>query len=169
METEEQKKERKKLEAKATQPFDWIKALWITLGVILGFILLVFASPWMIWQYLNAKAKRNKNPRANAYNIYNAGMYYLNQLGFIRDNQSPQQFAEKVDKNFGSDFNKFTNIYQKIKYSSVPLTANEETLVQGFYEPFKMQVKDKIPIKIRGSRFLNIYNTLHYFTKQKIS
>jgi hypothetical protein len=96
-------------------------------------------------------------------------MYYLNQLGFARANQSPQQFAETVDKNFGSNFNRFTNVYQKIKYSSVPLTANEETLVQGFYEPFKMQVKDKIPSKTRFSRFLNIYNTLHYFTQQKIS
>jgi hypothetical protein len=168
METEEQKKERKKLEAKTAQPFNWIKALWIALGVIGAFILLVFSSPWLIWQYLNAQAKRNKNPRVNAYNIYNASMYYLNQLGFIRDNQSPQQFAESIDKTFGSNFNKFSNVYQKVKYSSVPLTVNEETLVQGFYDPFKMQVKDTIPFKTRLSRFLNIYNTLHYFTKSKI-
>jgi protein-glutamine gamma-glutamyltransferase len=169
METEEQQKERKKLESKAAQPFDWVKALWITLAVILGFIVLVFASPWIIWQYLNAKAKSNKNPRANAYNIYNASMYYLNQLGFIRNNQSPQQYAEAIDRNFGSNFNRFTNVYQKIKYSSAPLTANEEALVQGFYEPFKFKVKDNIPFKTRFSRFLNIYNTLHYFTKQKLS
>jgi len=169
METEEQKKEREKLQAKTAQPFDWVKALWITLAVILGFIVLVFASPWLIWQYLNTKAKSNKNTRANAYNIYNASMYYLNQLGFIRDNQSPQQFAETVDKHFGSNFNKFTNVYQKVKYSSTPLSANEQTLVQTFYEPFKHQVKDKVPFKTRFSRFLNIYNTLHYFTKSKIS
>jgi hypothetical protein len=169
METEEQKKEPKKLEAKQAQPFDWIKALWITLAVILGFILLVFSAPWLIWQYVNSKAKANKNSRANAYNIYNASMYYLNQLGCARENQSPQQFAEMIDKTFGSNFNKFTNVYQKIKYSSVRLTAGEETLVQGFYEPFKMQVKDKVPFKMRFSRFLNIYNTLHYFTKTKIS
>jgi protein-glutamine gamma-glutamyltransferase len=30
-------------------------------------------------------------------------------------------------------------------------------------------VKDNIPFKTRFSRFLNIYNTLHYFTKQKLS
>jgi protein-glutamine gamma-glutamyltransferase len=169
METEEQQKERKKLESKTAQPFDWIRALWITLAVILGFVVLVFASPWIVWQYLNAKAKDNKNPRANAYNIYNASMFYLNQLGFIRDNQSPQQFAEHVDKNFESNFNRFTNVYQKIKYSTTPLTSNEESLVQGFYEPFKFKVMDKVPFKTRFSRFLNIYNTLHYFTKQKLS
>jgi hypothetical protein len=169
METEEQKKERNKLEAKTAPPFDWIKALWITLGVILGFIVIVFISPWLIWQYLNAKAKSNKNPRTNAYNIYNASMYYLNQLGYSRNNQSPQQFAEAIDKNFGSNFNAFTNVYQKVKYSSVPLTKNEDILTQGFYEPFKMQIKDKVPFKTRFSRFLNIYSTLHYFTKQKIT
>ncbi|MEJ7827493.1 MAG: transglutaminase domain-containing protein [Segetibacter sp.] len=169
METEEQKKDREKLQAKTAQPFDWVKALWITLSVILGFILLVFASPWLIWQYLNAKAKSNKNPGANAYNIYNASMYYLNQLSFIRDNQSPQQFAEGVDKHFGSNFNKFTNVYQKVKYSTTPLSANEQTLVHEFYEPFKHQVKDKVPFKTRFSKFLNIYNTLHYFTKLKLN
>jgi hypothetical protein len=169
METEEQKNDRKKLEAKTAQPFDWVRALWITLAVILGFAVLVFTSPWLIWQYLNAKAKNKKTPRVDAYNIYNASMYYLNQLGFSRDNQSPQQFAEATDKQFGANFNKFTNVYQKIKYSSVPLTANEESLVQNFYEPFKNKVKDVVPFKTRFSRFLNIYHTLHYFTKQKIS
>lgn len=169
METEEQKNERKKLEAKAAQPFDWMQALWITLAVILGFALLVFSSPWLIWQYLNAKAKSNKTSRVDAYNRYNAIMYYLNQLGFARDNQSPQQFAEAMDKHFGTNLNKFTNVYQKIKYSTVPLRANEEALVQNFYEPFRHKVKDMVPFKTRFSRFLNIYNTLHYFTKQKIS
>jgi hypothetical protein len=98
-----------------------------------------------------------------------ASMYYLNQLGMIRENQSPQQFAEAADTRFGSNFNAFTNVYQKIKYSTTPLTAREETLVQNFYEPFKQQVKSTIPAKQRISSFLNIYNTLHYFTKSKIS
>jgi hypothetical protein len=129
----------------------------------------VFSSPWLIWQYLNAKAKGNKTPKENAYNIYNASMYYLNQLGFSRDNQSPQQFAASVDKHFNASVNKFVNVYQKVKYSSVPLSINELALVQSFYEPFKHKVKDAIPFKTRFSRFLNIYNTLHYFTKQKIS
>jgi len=169
METEEQKKERQTEQAKTAEPFDWVKALWIGLAVIGGFIILLFALPWIIWQYLNNRAKSNITPKTKAYNIYTAASYYLNQLGITRENQSPQQFAESADKRFGSDFNRFTNIYQKVKYSSVPLTANEETLVQNFYSPFIQQLKNNIPLKKRISSFVNVYNTLHFFTKTKIS
>jgi hypothetical protein len=96
-------------------------------------------------------------------------MYYLNQVGISRENQSPQQFAEETDRQFESNFNRFTNVYQKVKYSSIPLTANEETLVQNFYNPFIQKVKNTIPLKKRLSGFVNIYNTLHFFTKTKIS
>lgn len=169
METEEQKKERQTEQAKTAESFDWVKALWIGLAVIGGFIILLFALPWLIWQYLNNRAKSNTTPKTKAYNIYTAASYYLNQLGITRENQSPQQFAESADKRFGSDFNRFTNIYQKVKYSSVPLTANEETLVQNFYSSFIQQVKNNTPLKKRISSFVNIYNTLHFFTKTKIS
>jgi hypothetical protein len=169
METEEQKKEREKVQAKAPEPFDWVKAMWIGLAVIGGFIVLLFSLPWLIWQYLNNKAKSNTTARAKAYNIYTASTYYLNQLGITRDNQSPQQFAEATDKRFGSNFNRFTNVYQKVKYSTVPLTANEETLVQNFYSPFIQKIRNEIPLKKRVSSFVNIYNTLHFFTKTKIS
>jgi hypothetical protein len=96
-------------------------------------------------------------------------MYYLNQLGIARDNQSPQEFAQSTDKRFGTTFNSFTNVYQKIKYSSTPLSTKEEAVVAGFYSPFIQQVKKNIPFKQRLSSFVNIYNTLHYFTKSKIS
>lgn len=170
METSQQKKEREKRQEAVTKPFDWVKAVWIGLAVLGFFIVLLLALPWLIWQYLNSKAKSNTaNAKTKAYNIYMASMYYLNQMGTIRENQSPQQYAEVADKRFGSNFGSFTNIYQKIKYSSTPLTAKEEMLVQNFYTPFKQQVKNNIPFKNRWSNFVNIYNTLHYFTKSKIS
>ena len=169
MESEEQKKERQKQETKIDKPIDWTKVLWIGLAVIGGFMLLLFALPWLIWQYLNYKAKSSADTKTKAYNIYTASMYYLNQLGVSRENQSPQQFAEIADKRFDSNFNSFTNVYQKIKYSSTALTNNEKTLVENFYTPFKQQVKNNIPFRQRFSRFLNIYNTIHFFTKTKIS
>jgi hypothetical protein len=169
METEEQKKERQKEQAKAEQPFDWVKATWIGLAIIGGLIVLLFALPWIIWQYLNAKARSNTTAKVKAYNIYTASMYYLNQMGIARENQSPQQYAEETDKKFGSNFNRFTNVYQKIKYSSLSLTPNEVTLVQSFYDPFIKNVKNNIPIKKRISGFLNVYNTVHFFTKTKLS
>ena len=169
METDEQKKERQKHQVTAAKPVDWAKVLWISLAVIGGFIVLLFSLPWLVWQSLNSKAKSNTNPRVKAYNIYTASMYYLNQLGIARQNESPQQFAQSADKRFGSNFHSFTNIYQKIKYSTTPLTTNEETLVQHFYTPFKQQVRNNIPFKKRFSSFLNIYQTLNFFTKTKIS
>jgi hypothetical protein len=143
--------------------------LWTTLAVIGIFLVLLFCSPWLIWLYLNNKAKSKAIPKVKAYNAYNASMYYLNQLGIARDNQSPQEFAQSTDKRFGTTFNSFTNVYQKIKYSSTPLSTKEEAVVAGFYSPFIQQVKKNIPFKQRLSSFVNIYNTLHYFTKSKIS
>ncbi|HEX8358197.1 MAG TPA: hypothetical protein VF610_12320, partial [Segetibacter sp.] len=169
MESEEQKKERQNEQAKASEPFNWVRALWIGVGVIAFFALLLFSLPWLIWLYLNNKAKSNTEAKAKAYHIYTAATYYLNQMGVARVNESPQQFASTTDNRFGSNFNSFTNVYQKVKYSTAPLTANEDKLVQGFYSPFIKQVKNSISAKKRVGNFLNIYNTLHFFTKTKIS
>ncbi len=169
METEQEKKEKKELAAKQSKSVNWVNILWITLAVIGGFMILLFSLPWLTWQYLHAKAKSNNSVRQKAYNIYNASMYYLNQLGMPRDFKSPQQFAQDTDSRFNSSFNAFTNVYQKLKYSSIPLSENEQTLVKNFYPGFISQVRKQIPDKTRFSRFLNIYNTLHYFTKPKIT
>ena len=73
--------------------------------------------------------------RTKAYHIYTACSFYLNQMGLARENQSPQQFAAAVDQRFGTSFHYFTNVYQKVKYSTTALTAKEEDLVQNFYKP----------------------------------
>jgi hypothetical protein len=168
METEEQKKARNEKVAKADKPVDWVKALWITLGVIGGFILLLLASPWLLWQYYNAKAKSGNNARNKAYNVYTASMFYLNQMGISRDKQSPQQYAEGVDKNYGTNFNSFTNVYQKVKYSTRQLDNDEIKAIKYFYPAFKQKLRASIPLKKRFSNFLNIYNTLHFYTKPKL-
>ena len=169
METELEKKARQQKAVTVAQPFNWVKALWIALAVIGTFILLLFSLPWLIWQYLNAKAKASAIDPTKAYNIYRASMYYLNQLGMQRHLQSPQQYASEVDTKLGTHFNAFNNVYQQLKYSTTPLSNNQQQLVTGFYQPFKQQVRSSVPFKTRFSRFLNIYNTLHYFTKPKIS
>jgi transglutaminase-like putative cysteine protease len=168
METEEQKKERAKKEEAKAKPFDWVKAAWMTLGVIGGFVLLVFSLPWLIWLFISSKAKRNNDVRSKAYNVFNAATYYLNQLGYSRQHQSPSEFALHVDRNFGSNFTTFNNLYQKIKYSTTPVTAKEAETINAFYPTFIKDVRQKIPFKQRFSRFLNIYNTLHFFTKPKL-
>ena len=164
----ESKQQQKKNEAAQQQrPTDWIKILWIALAVIAGAALLVFLTPWFIWQYFNAIARNAKDKEQKAFNGYRAAMYYLNQLGYSRSNYSPYEFAVKIDNSFSTQFVKFSNVYQKLKYSSIPLTEKENESVETFYRPFIKTVRKNVPLKTRISKFLNIYNTISYFTQSK--
>ncbi len=164
------KKERKNQETQTASNIDWISVLRDILFIILGLVLLLFSAPLIIWLSFNSKAKQSiNNYQISTYNKYRASIYYLNQLGFMRSQQSPQQFALFIDEQFKTNFNAFTNAYQKIKYSSVPLTEKEKQIVDEFYKYFIKQIQTQIPLKTRFSRFLNIYNTIHYFTQPKIN
>ena len=169
METETEKRDTQKKEVQTSKSVDWVNFLWTGLGIIGVILLLVLLSPWLIWVYLNKRAKENNHEKQTAYHSYNAAMYYLNQLGFIRKNQSPEAYALHTDQMFNTHFYSFINVYQKIKYSNLPLTAKEKLLVAQFYKPFIKQVRKNIPFKKRLSSFINIYNTLHYFTKEKLT
>jgi hypothetical protein len=166
----ESKEQQKKKDAEAeSKPIDWMAVLWtvlIALGVI---TLLVFSLPWLIMQYFAAAARRNRDDKQKAFSSYRAAMYYLNQLGYFRTNQGPQQYARDIDGKFGTGFEKFSNCWQKLKYSTYPLTESEKQTVLAFYTPFIKQVRKNVPFGKRLSKFLNIYNTIHYFKQPKIS
>ncbi len=166
----ESKEQQKKNEtAQQQQPIDWLNVLWITLIVIAGLVLLAFASPWLIMQYYNVSAKNAKDKKGKAFRTYRAATFYLNQIGYFRTNLGPQQYASDIDQRFNTSFTQFSNVYQKLKYSAVPLTSNEEQTVLSFYKPFVHQVHRQVKFKTRFAKFLNIYNTIHYFTQPKIS
>jgi hypothetical protein len=93
----------------------------------------------------------------------------LNQLGYYRNDQGPSQYAMIIDQKFGTTFHRFNNVYQKIKYSTTPLSDSEKEAINAFYKDFQLKVKAKVPFKTRAGKFLNIYNTIHYFTQPKIS
>jgi len=120
-------------------------------------------------QYFAAAARSKKDDKQKAYNSYRAAMFYLNQLGYFRTNQGPQQYARMIDEKFGTGFEKFSNIWQKTKYSTYQLTETERQTVNTFYTPFVKQVRKNVPFGTRLSRFLNIYNTIHFFKQPKIS
>ena len=161
------KKNEKKKAAANDEPVDWLRVIWVTLSGLGIFLLAVFATPSLIWAYLNGKAKRNSHLRAASFDKYNAAMFYLNQLGYNRSQQSPQQFAIQADHQFGTNFSAFNNIYQKVKYSKIALTENEQQAVNRFYPDFIQKMKEQVPFKTRVSKFLNIYNTVQYFSKPK--
>ncbi|HXL55064.1 MAG TPA: transglutaminase-like domain-containing protein, partial [Chitinophagaceae bacterium] len=164
-ERKEQQKKKEKEEVK--QPVDWIEFLWITLSVIAGIALLVFLTPWFIWQYFNTTARNTRDTKNKAFNSYRASMYYLHQLGYSRTNYGPNEYAMKIDRAFDTEFNRFTNAYQKLKYSSLALTESEQQVVQTFYRPFINNIRKHVPFKARFAKFLNIYNTISYFTENK--
>jgi transglutaminase-like putative cysteine protease len=159
----------KKQAAAAANPVDWFKVFLITLIIILAIVVLIFISPWLIMQYFGIAAKNSKTDKAKAFNSYRAAMFYLNQLGYFRTNLGPQAYAAMIDTQFSTNFATFTNVYQKIKYSSFALTEKEATIVTAFYPAIIKDVKKQVAFKTRASRFLNIYNTIHYFSQPKIS
>lgn len=149
------------------QPVNWLKVLATILVVAAILIVLVFATPWFIWQVMHARAKGKKATPQSAYNKYRAALYYLNQLGHSRHQKGPGDYARETDARFGTAFYTFSNVYQKLKYSKQPLTASEEAVVEQFYAPFIQSVKKQVPLRKRTAAFLNIYNTIHYFTQPK--
>ncbi len=169
IEPESKEQERKKAAEQEAKPVDWMRVLWMSLIILAGITILVFSSPWLIMQYFAAAARSRKDAKQKAFNTYRAAMYYLNQLGYYRTNQGPQQYAKMIDGRFVTNFEQFSNIYQKLKYSSVSLTDSEKQTVHEFYKPFIKQVRKQVPLGTRISKFLNIYNTIQFFTQPKIS
>ncbi len=167
IETDVAKKGAKKKASAEGEPVDWLHVLWITLSGIGIFLLALFATPFFVWVYFNSKAKTNKTTKEAAFNKYNAAMFYLHQLGYNRSGLGPQQFAQATDQQFGTNFSAFSNVYQKLKYSGAPLSASEQQTVQSFYPTFIQKVKQQIGAKERTGKFLNIYNTIQYFTSPK--
>jgi hypothetical protein len=165
----EEKKAATKTKDETDKGLTWLEILWISLAILGGFILLVFASPWLVWVYLNSRARKKTNERAKAYRIHTASMYYLNQLGFERTNAGPFEYAQGIDSQLETNLNAFNNVYQKTKYSTQPLTENEKRTVNSFYSPFIDKVRKQVPFKTRFSKFLNLYNTIHFFTQPKIN
>jgi hypothetical protein len=151
------------------QPASIATILWTGFGIIAFFVLLIFSLPWLIFKWLNFKARSAGPPARKAYWSYTAATYYLNQLGFSKAEMSPAQFAkEKIDPRFKTNFTAFMQVYLKSKYSKEKLSASEEEIAQNFYKPFYGVVKKEIPFKERFSKFLNFYRTINFFSKPKI-
>ncbi len=169
METDEQKKDRESKTSAEKEPFNWLKAFLIFISAIGGFILLLFASPWLIWIYLHTRAKKQHAVNIKAYNINYAMLYYLNQMGYPRNNLGPAQYAAATDVQWKTNFSSFNNVLQKLKYSQQTLSKDEVDLLQSFYQPTIKAIQQQIPLKIRINKFLNIYNTIHFFSQPKIN
>ena len=169
MADDEAKKDEVKKE-EPTEPFNWQRTFWITVGTIGFLLLLVFSLPWLIFRYLHAKAKSsNGDLKQQAYNKFIASTYYLNQVGYNRGEKTTLQFAKEiVDPTFKTQFTPFMNTYLKTKYSSQPLDGYDEKIINAFYPKIWQDVKGQLPVKTRFPRFLNIFRTVQFFVKPKL-
>jgi transglutaminase-like putative cysteine protease len=160
------KKEHTKTGAKKYSSLLTIILILILLAILLT--LAVLSLPYFIFTVYSRRAKRIEIPENEAYYPYRAAMFMLCQLGYIRKKLTPLQYAGQViDSEFGTAFEAFTATYLKVKYARQELTNEDRQRILTFYVPFKQAVMSKIKLKKRICSFINIYNTLEFFTKSK--
>ncbi len=170
MSSEEAKKDDRAQPEKEGPPFNWKRAFWIGLCAVAFLAILFLSLPWLVFQYLHAKAKgKNGSLKQQAYNRFLASTYYLNQVGYHREEKTSLQFAKDVvDPTFKTALMPFMNSYLKSKYSTQPLDANDEKVIHAFYPKIIDQVKSQIAPGTRIARFTNIYRMVRYFVKPKL-
>jgi transglutaminase-like putative cysteine protease len=144
--------------------------LWIAIAIFVAIILVVLtialSIPYIIFSIYARRAKRITDPKKDAYYPYRAATFLMYQMGFFRKELTPLQYAEHViDKNLGTSFRAFTATYLKVKYANQELTNEDSQRILTFYAPFEQAIKSKISSKKRLLNFMNIYNTLEFFTR----
>jgi len=167
---EEEKDKQKEEEKKKEESVNWLNVLYGTLFFLAGLALLLVLTPLLIWLWLNAKAKKNyASMSEKGYHVNRAILYYLNQLGYAYDQKGPGEYARFIDRMFTSDLTQFHHTYQKIRYSKTATNQNDVDLLNTFYPTFMATLRKNVPAKTRMKQFFNLYHTLHYFSKPKIS
>lgn len=167
---DDKKEQQKQTTKKDGEAINWLTVLYTVLFSIAGLGLLLLLLPLFTWWWLHAKAKRAYgDPVEKGYHVNRAVLYYLGQMGYAYNQLSPGAYAASIDKAFGTSLAQFHLSYQKAKYSKASLSENDRTSLQNFYPSFIKTVKTGIPLKHRIKHFLNLYRTLHYFSKPKLS
>jgi transglutaminase-like putative cysteine protease len=143
-------------------------ALICFLVIVLLILLTIFSIPYIIFSIYSRRAKRITDPKKEAYYPYRAAMFLLYQMGYFRNEMTPLQYAGQViDKNLGTSFEAFTATYLKVKYANQELTNEDSQRILTFYTPFEQAVKSGTGCRKRLLNFMNIYNTMEFFTKPR--
>jgi hypothetical protein len=143
---------------------------WFVIAIFALIIFVVLATvlsiPYLIFSIYSQRAKRITDPKKEAYYPYRAATFLMYQMGFFRNELTPFQYAGQViDKNLGTSFEAFTATYLKVKYANQELTNEDSQRILTFYAPFEHSIRSKISFKKRFLNFMNIYNTLEFFTR----
>jgi transglutaminase-like putative cysteine protease len=147
-----------------------ILALVIILSVfaIILAVVMVLSIPYLIFSRYSRRAKRISDPKKEAYYPYRAATFLMYQMGYFRNELTPLQYAGKIiDKELGTRFEAFTATYLKVKYANQELTSDDSQRILTFFPPFEQSIKLKFTRKERFLRFINIYNTLEFYTRPR--
>ena len=127
-------------------------------------LILLFAMPYIIFKYYKFRAK-TKSKNVDVFYVYKTSMFLLNQLGHSRKNLTPLQFAASIiDKEYETQLEKFMTAYLQLKYANVDITCAEKEFLNNFYADFEKTVTKKYKITKRIAKFLNIKQTLKFYT-----
>ncbi len=157
---ESEKKKNQLTEETAAKNATWVSVISVLGAILVLLVILFYTMPYLVFQFLKSKAKKS------TYYSYQASNFYLNQLGYSRTTESPNSFAHRMDGLFGTNYEKFNNIYQKYKYSKQELSAEEQSFSQQFLPDFIKNIQQKIPFKKRMISFLNPFITFNFFGKK---
>jgi hypothetical protein len=146
--------------------------LLIMIGIFVAILfvasVIILSIPYIIFLMYSRRAKRITDPKKEAYYAYRAAIFLMYQLGYFRKELTPLQYAGQIiDKNLGTMFEAFTATYLKVKYANQDLTTEDSQRILSFYVPFERAIRSKFSFKKRLLHFINIYNTLEFFTKPR--
>ena len=139
---------------------DW--SIYI-LALILLILFILMCSPICYYWWLSNKAKNNKSVYAVSEVNYKNAHFLLNQMGIPRGSQTPMVYArDVVDPKFGTHFEAFVSIYQKLKYSGDKPTDDEVDFIRGFHSDFNKKVLSQYSKSERFLNFIKPNKWIHY-------
>lgn len=139
---------------------DW--SIYI-LVLILFLLFILILSPLCYYWWLSKKAKSNTSVVQLSQVNYKNAHFILNQMGIPRGHQTPMVYArDMVDPKFGTQFEAFIKVYQKLKYSEDELTNDEVNLVRSFHSDFNQKVLSKYSKSQRFFNFIKPNKWIHY-------
>lgn len=139
---------------------DW--SIYIIIALLLGLLILLL-SPICYYWWLSNKTKNNNSIIDLSEVNYKKAHFVLNQMGIPRGYQTPMVYArDTVDPKFGTNFEAFIKVYQKLKYSKTELTSDEEAIVKNFHSDFNQKVLSKYSKSQKFFNFIKPNKWIHY-------
>lgn len=162
----EKLKEEVSTQAVADVPFNW-RIFLMQAGLVVLILLFAFiAFPTLLFRVLYWRAKRGSGAQ-KAYRIYAALNFYLHQLGWFREQQTPLAYAEaRIDPSFEIAFADFMRMYLRLKYSNEQTTPADDAFLATYLEQSLRTIRMRVSVGKRFKAFLRPLRAFAYFSKR---